>query len=86
MAITIPLLLMCVASQPPPRMAMMLTTPNGMLKRIVLNLLKPKDWTIKGPNVPIPPDGILQLISSARKTQGGRMDLRDGRHKEEPAP
>lgn len=63
MAITAPLLLIRVASQPPQRMAIMLTTPKGMLKRIVWNLSKPKDCTIRGPKVPIPPDGMLDGVS-----------------------
>ena len=60
MAITIPLLLMRVASQPPPRIAITLTAPKGILNKMVLNLSKPKDCTINGPNVPIPPEGILR--------------------------
>jgi hypothetical protein len=58
---TRPLDLMRVASQPPQRMAMMFTTPKGMLKRMVRNWSKPKDWTIRGPKVPIPPDGMLEF-------------------------
>ena len=64
MAITIPLLFIRVASHPPPRMAMTFTAPNGMLKRIVVNLSKPNDCTIKGPKVPIPPEGILVCVSN----------------------
>lgn len=63
MEMTIPLLLICVASQPPPRIAIILTTPNGILNRMVLNLSKPNDWTIEGPKVPIPPDGMLLVVS-----------------------
>jgi hypothetical protein len=40
-----------------------LTTPNGVLNRMDLNLSKANDWAIKGPKVPIPPEawyhGIL---------------------------
>ena len=63
MEITAPLLLVCVASQPPPQIAIILTTPNGILNKMVLNLWKPNDWTIKGPKVPIPPDGKLLIVS-----------------------
>ena len=52
-----------VASHAPPSVATICTVPKGMLKRIVVNELKPNDFTINGPKVDIPPLGILLHLS-----------------------
>ena len=54
-----PLRFVQVAKAAPPMVATICTAPNGMLRRIVLNGLKPNEFTIKGPNVVMPPLGIL---------------------------
>jgi hypothetical protein len=36
--------------------------PKGILKSIVLSWSKPKDSMIKGPNVVMPPLGILHVV------------------------
>lgn len=48
-----------VAIAAPPKVAKIWTAPNGMFRRIVLKLSKPKELTIRGPKVVIPPLGIL---------------------------
>lgn len=48
-----------VANQAPPIVAMSWTAPNGTLRRIVFRELNPNDSTIRGPNVVMPPLGIL---------------------------
>ena len=52
-----------VANAAPPIVAMICTAPNGILRRIVLKALKPKELTIKGPKVVMPPLGILDPVS-----------------------
>lgn len=86
MEMTAPLL--CVASQPPPRIAIILITPNGILNRMVLNLSKPNGWAIKGPEVPISPDGMLLIVSNVDQEAEihGERDIRDPHYEEEPAP
>lgn len=50
------------ARNAPPMVAISCTAPNGMLKRIVWNESKPKDFTMSGPNVDMPPEGILAML------------------------
>jgi len=57
---TAALLLILEASQPPPRIEMICTIPNGMLNRIVVNLSYPNAEMIREPNVPIPPLTMLK--------------------------
>jgi hypothetical protein len=59
--ITGPFLLIHEAKKAPPMMAMSWTAPKGMLNKIVVNESNPKDCTINGPNVEMPPLGILDL-------------------------
>lgn len=54
-----PFIFQAVANQAPPIVAMSWTAPNGTLRRMVFRSLNPKDLTIKGPNVVMPPLGIL---------------------------
>jgi hypothetical protein len=54
-----PFILILSESQAPPRVAIICTAPKGMLKRIVVKRSKPKDSMIRGPNVEMPPLGIL---------------------------
>lgn len=54
-----PLRFVQVANAAPPIVATIWTAPKGMLRRMVLNLLKPKELTISGPKVVMPPLGIL---------------------------
>jgi hypothetical protein len=51
-----------VANAAAPIVAMICTAPNGMLRRMVSKLLNPKEFTIRGPKVVMPPLGILLLI------------------------
>ena len=51
-----------VANAAPPIVAMICTAPNGMLRRIVSKLSNPKELTIRGPKVVIPPLGILFFV------------------------
>jgi hypothetical protein len=62
--ITGPFILIREAKYAPPMMAMSWTAPKGMLNKIVVNGSNPKDCTINGPNVEIPPLGILNLTSA----------------------
>jgi len=55
-----------VAKAAAPRVAMIWTAPKGMLRRIVLNAENPKELTIRGPKVLIPPLGILFSFSIGR--------------------
>jgi hypothetical protein len=54
-----PLRFVHVAKAAPPMVATICTAPKGMLRRMVLNGLKPKELTISGPKVVMPPLGIL---------------------------
>lgn len=47
---------------------------------------KPKDLIISGPNVEIPPDGILPDISLRDILYRGRRHSRDGKDEGKPAP
>lgn len=58
-----PLRLVQVANAAPPIVATIWTAPKGMLRRIVLNALKPKEFTINGPKVVMPPLGILVQLA-----------------------
>jgi hypothetical protein len=64
-----PFLLVYVAKAAPPRVAIICTTPNGMLRGIVLNASYPKDLTMRGPKIVIPPLGILDRLSSTAKIE-----------------
>ena len=61
-----PFFLVQVAKAAPPIVATICTAPNGMLRRIVWKLLNPNPFTIKGPKVVMPPEGILGHISTHR--------------------
>ena len=54
-----PFFLVHVANAAPPKVAQICTNPKGIFSRIVLNLLKPNEFTIKGPKVVMPPEGML---------------------------
>lgn len=60
-----PFFLVKVANAAPPKVAQIWTKPKGMLSRIVLNLLKPNEFTIKGPKVVMPPEGILVVLENS---------------------
>ena len=59
----------CVAAKAPPRVAVSWTAPNGMLKRVVVKLSYPNAFTIKGPNVEMPPLGIETAVSMENQSQ-----------------
>jgi hypothetical protein len=67
--------LVLVASAAPPIVAMICTAPKGMLSRIVLKLSKPKEFTIRGPKVVIPPLGILSSHVSVMIEEGENIGL-----------
>lgn len=75
-----------VASQAPPIVAMSWTAPNGIFKRMVLRSSNPKALTMRGPNVVMPPLGILGQNEQKYRDRRGRMDVRDGDHQREPDP
>ena len=54
-----PFLFVKVAKAAPPMVATICTAPNGMFRRIVSKASNPNPCIIKGPNVVIPPLGIL---------------------------
>jgi hypothetical protein len=54
------LILSFVASQAPPSAATIWIAPKGVLKRIVVKKSNLNDLTINGPNVEMPPLGILK--------------------------
>lgn len=58
-----PFFLMREARKAPPMIATSWTAPKGILNRIVVNESNPNDCTINGPNVEMPPLGILDPIS-----------------------
>lgn len=64
-----PLRFVQVANAAPPIVAAIWTAPKGMLRRMVLNLLKPKELTISGPKVVMPPLGILFPSASYNRQQ-----------------
>lgn len=85
-AMTGPFLWILVAIHEPPTVATSWTKPKGMLKRMVWKESKPKDLMIRGPNVEIPPDGILPGISPCDSLQTRESHLRDGKDEGKPAP
>lgn len=58
-AMTGPFLWIFVAIQEPPTVETSWTAPKGMLKRMVWKESKPKDLTMRGPKVEMPPEGML---------------------------
>lgn len=58
-----------VAANAPPSVATNWTAPKGMLKRIVVKLSNPKDFTMSGPKVVMPPDGIDTAVSMQNHIQ-----------------
>lgn len=73
-----------VANAAPPKVAIICTAPKGMLSRMVSKLSKPKPLMIKGPNVEIPPLGMLYVVSRDRAVKD--YVLRDGEEQSKPEP